>query len=258
MSDGGLGRRVPKTFEHVEKYPLQALLTTQALPIPPKGVEKGLGLPSYWKTWDQGNEGACVGFGTSAMTGVTNTRQYWLRTKTSQLHKYEPWWHYREAQLVDEWDDTPPGEGTSVNAGCKVLFTQGHRRVRNGVAAAPNLAEGISAYRWATNVDEMRAAIYANLAISIGVNWYRAFDSGGIKMVDNEYWVGLDANNQPRTDLGGIRGGHCVCVYRMSDRRQAFRFMNSWGTAYPPMWIPYAIMQRLLDEDGEACVITDR
>jgi hypothetical protein len=44
----------------------------------------------------------------------------------------------------------------------------------------------------------------------------------------------------------------------MSDRRGAFAFMNSWGPYYPPTWMPYSLMDRLIDEDGEAVVITDR
>lgn len=32
----------------------------------------------------------------------------------------------------------------------------------------------------------------------------------------------------PTVDLGGIRGGHCVCVYGASDRRQAVKFVNNW------------------------------
>jgi hypothetical protein len=33
---------------------------------------------------------------------------------------------------------------------------------------------------------------------------------------------------------------------------------NSWGRAYPLVWLPYAAMERLLKEDGEATLVTDR
>jgi hypothetical protein len=259
MSDG-LGRRTPTDFEHVEKYPLRELIRDplEEITVPHDNVEVGLGLPTYWKTWDQGSEGACVGFGSSSMMGVTNTRQYWLANKKTQQFKYHPRWLYQEAQLVDEWDDTPPGEGTSVNAACKILKEKGHCRVYQSVTNPVDLQQGIAAYRWATNVDEMRAALFNQKAISIGVNWYSAFDSDGIEEINGEYWVGVNSSGKPKSDLGYIRGGHCVNIYRMSDRRRAFRFMNSWGEEYPPMWLPYEVMQRLLDEDGEAAVITDR
>jgi len=247
---GGLGRREPKNFDHVASYPLSAVLSETAYVVPPDGTEKSLGLPWWWKQHDQGQEGSCVGFGCSTMMSVTNHYQRLVTEGRDLTYRYEPRWLYGEAQLVDEWSDTPPEEGTSVNAGCKILKDVGHRRVQNGVAGEPNLASGISAYRWATTVDELRAAIYSGLAVAIGVNWYSDFDQPVYK--DSEWWIGQKSN------LGSIRGGHCVGLFRMSDRRQAFRFMNSWGDAYPPVWLPYAVMQRLIDENGEAVAITDR
>jgi hypothetical protein len=242
---GPLGRRTPPDFEHVAKFALAEL----ALPVPGP-TEKSLGLPVYWKLWDQGQEGSCVGYGTSAMSGITNTRQLRLANPNSSTTlRFAPHWLYEQAQLVDEWGDTPPEEGTSVRAACDVLRVQGHRRVRYGVAQAVDAKWGISANRWATTVDEVRAAIYADLAVSIGISWYSNFDNP--VMFDNELWVG-------RSALGSVRGGHCVALYRMSDRRQAFRLMNSWGPEYPPVWLPYTVLERLISEDGEVVVISDR
>lgn|SRR5574342_24021 len=245
-----LGRRIPKDFNHVVKYPLSALISdpTTELVVPTYPTEKALGLPWWWKQHDQGNEGACVGFGCSAMMSITNHLQRLRNTGQNITYRYDSRWLYIEAQFVDEWLDTPPAEGTSVNAACKILNNRGHRRIQNSVVGPENLASGITAYRWATTVDEIRAAIYANLAVAIGVNWYSNFDNPVI--INNERWIG-------QGDLGYIRGGHCVCLLRMSDRREAFRLMNSWGEYYPPVWLPYDVMQRLIDEWGEAVVITD-
>lgn len=247
----GLGRRVPEDFEHVSRYPLLALLAdpTDELAIPPAGTEKGLGLPWWWKQHDQGSEGSCVGFGCSAMTSITNHRQRYLNTGQNITYRYASRWLYQEAQLVDDWGDTPPEEGTSVRAGCEILRARGHRRVQRGVLGPENVANGISTYRWATNHNEVRAAIYGNLAVAIGVNWYRAFDAPFTK--NGEKWISIPPANT-------IRGGHCVCLYRMSDRREAFRMMNSWNGSYPPVWISYADLDRLLSEEGEVVVVTDR
>lgn len=252
MSDKPLGRRAPPNLDHVVAYPLRTLITQDVLPVPPAGTEKSLGLPWWWKQHDQGFEGSCVGFGSSAMMSVTNHYQRLETTGRDITYRYAPRWLYSQAQLVDEWGETPPEEGTSVRASCQILHEKGHRRVQNGVEGPVMTEHGISAYRWATTVDEMRAALYAGLAVSIGVNWYSGMDdpylhdpySGVV-----EYWIDVK---------GSVRGGHCLCVFRMSDRRQAFRLMNSWGGAYPPVWISYSHMQRLLDEQGEAAVITDR
>jgi hypothetical protein len=246
-----LGRRTPPNFEHVSRYPLMSLITdpTSSLYIPPYPRERSLGLPWWWKQHDQGQEGACVGFGCSAMSSITNRMQRYANTGQWMTYRYANRWLYLEAQLVDPWGDTPPEEGTSVEAAAKTLRNQGHRRVQSGKIGPVMPEHGISAYRWAQNHDEIRAALWANLAVAIGVNWYNAFFAPYQK--DDELWIDIPPGNQ-------VAGGHCVCLYRMSDRRQAFRFMNSWGASYPPVWIGYDTMDRLINEYGEAVVITDR
>lgn len=252
MSEKPLGRRPSPNLNHVAAYPLSALIADPAhvLTIPPPGTEKGLGLPWWWKQHDQGAEGACVGFGSSAMMSITNHYQRLIETGSNVTYKYASRWLYLEAQLVDEWSETPPEEGTSVRASCEILRNVGHRRVQGTFVNEASLAHGVSTYRWATTVDEVRAAIYGGLAVSIGVVWYTNFDSP--VLYNNELWIGRAA------DLGSVRGGHCVCLYRMSDRRRAFRIMNSWGPAYPPVWVSYDVTDRLIDEWGEFAVITDR
>ena len=251
MSDKPLGRRTPPDLNHAAHYPLSTLITdpTHALVVPPAGTEKSLGLPWWWKQHDQGQEGSCVGFGSSAMMSVTNHYQRLKQTGQDITYRYAARWLYGEAQIVDEWPETPPAEGTSVRASCQILQQQGHRRVQKGVTGPVVLEHGISTYRWASTIDEIRAAIYGGLAVSIGVTWYSGFDNPLI--VNNERWL-------PSSNLGWVRGGHCVCLYRMSDRRQGFCLMNSWGAAYPPTWIKYMTMQDLLADWGEAAVITDR
>lgn len=227
---------MPTDWSHVEKYPLRATLVTTV----PIKVEKTLKLPSWHWTHDQGAEGACVGFGSSMMMSILNKR------------RYVPHWLWNEAKAIDEWPETNPGdnEGTSVRAACDILRTKGHlRKYKKWFILGPQVNDGILANRWATTVDEMRAAINTGTPISIGVNWYSNFDTP--QQVGKEYWVG-------QKDLGAIRGGHCVCIYGASDRRQAFRLKNSWGRNYPLTWLPYNTMQRLLNEYGEATLVTDR
>jgi hypothetical protein len=85
--------------------------------------------------------------------------------------------------------------------------------------------------------------------VVLGVNWYGNFDHPAKK--GSRWWIG-------EGELGDIRGGHCICVYRASDAMQAVGIVNNWGTNYPLVMLPYATLQRLLDEQGEATMITDR
>lgn len=227
-----LGRRTPTDWQHVEKYPMRAVMRSSVAT-----VNNTLKLPGWHWSHDQGHEGSCIGHGSSMMMSLLNGR------------RYNPLWLWDRSKEIDEWADTNPGDdnGTSVRASCDVLRDQGHVRVYAGQDRPVALKEGISENRWATTVDEMRSALAQSIPVSIGVNWYTRFDSpeGG--------WMARKGD-----DLGTIRGGHCLCVYGASDRYQAFRAKNSWGRSYPLVWLPYEIMERLLNEDGEASLVVDR
>lgn len=226
-----LDRRAPADDKHVQRYPFSAAPPARPVPVtlgvnwydafdrPVKignrwwiaagtsalGRVRGghcvcakpdslLDQTGWHVFYDQGREGACVGFGSSRMMTLLNRCRYDAR------------WLWNQAKQIDEWPDTNPGDdnGTSVRAAMDVLRAQGHRR--NGAAAAA-LAEGIAANRWARTVDEIRAALASPL----------------------------------------------------HDRLQAIPVLNSWGRSYPQkVWMPYTVLERLLREDGEATVVTDR
>jgi len=184
-SRGGLGRRVPTDDKHLRRYPL----TAGTMPTTPTPVCIGINwyrafdrpieqnnsawLPGarfdwggirggheicikppalddtagWWRYYNQGSEGACVGFALSRMMSLLNRERY----DAMRL--------YREAQLVDDWADTPPEEGTSGRAGCDILRLRGAWRMKRGVSVGPDPADGISANRWARNVDEIAACL---------------------------------------------------------------------------------------------------
>jgi hypothetical protein len=190
----GLGRRVPTDWEHVERYPLTAArleeITTprpivigvnwysnfdepvkdsaghywigkgdlgrvrggHCVCLKPKGVTDNT---TWWDFYDQGAEGACVGFGSSRMMSLLNRERYFAR------------WLWDKAKMTDEWSDTNPGDdnGTSVRAALSVLKDQGHVtwksayeplnvdwRSRDNLTA--DASKGISAYRWVTSMDD--------------------------------------------------------------------------------------------------------
>ncbi len=226
-----LGRRPPSDWKHVESYPLSALPPRQV----PRGVPVVLGINWYenfdrpqrdgtrywigrgdlgsirgghaicckpngiedprawWTYYNQGSSEACVGFSWSRAMSLLNRRRY-----------VAPWL-YEQAQLVDEYPDTPPAGGSSVRAGGDVLRVQGHERIYRGKTYPPNPNEGITANRWATSADEVRSAL----------------------------------------DLPSSHPG--------------IPLLQSWGTGYPHIvYLPDEVLDRLLREDGEAAIPTDR
>ncbi len=232
MTEHGLGRRpLPEgETKHLERYGLREVGVDT--------VERTLKLPyQYRLKYNQGEEGACVGFALSWAMSILNRKFYSARDL------------YLLAQTVDEW----PGEGysgTSVRAGCDVLRTRGHKlQHRHNHVHDWDTAHGIERNEWCSNLDQLRACIANGVPVVMGTNWYQGMDRPEKR--GNEWWL-------PSTNMGRIRGGHAWCIYAASDRRQACKMTNSWGKDYPLTWVPYALLERLLNEDGEATVITDR
>ena len=235
FEDFGLGMRPAPDTKHLDLYPIR-----QMMPTTVEHVEDTLPLPYRYRVgYNQGREGACVGFASSWMMSILNRRYY-------NAH-----WLYKEAQKIDEW----VGEaysGTSVRAGMDVLRTVGHRQVlKNRPDLPPDRKHGILENRWAKSVDEVRTCIAKGTPVVLGVDWMSNFDRPVQK--GREFWIG-------EGNLGNVRGGHAIVLYGASDRRQAVKLCNSWGKVYPLVYMPYTTLQRLLDGiqwPGEATVVTD-
>jgi hypothetical protein len=169
---------------------------------------------------DQGAEGACVGFGWAHELAARPVVAAFVTNELARLI-------YREAQRVDEWPgEAPAYEGTSVLAGAKTARLLGH----------------IPEYRWAFGLDDLKLAVgYAGPAV-IGVNWYEGM---------------IEPDRGMITPSGSIVGGHCVAVVGISMSRQDFTILNSWGAGWGSNGrtrISWSDMERLLDEQGEACI----
>jgi hypothetical protein len=164
---------------------------------------------SWYRFYDQGEEGRCVEFATLRERSHANRVKYDITSK----------WHYFQMQYLDEWPGgsypgaTPIYEGTSVRAAGEYMLHQGPIRARAlgrpvTYEDAPRLVrpeDGINTYRWATSWDDVRAVLRVP-------SWYP-----GVPLV------------------------------------------NSWGTSYPHEVILLdAAGERLLSEDGEFSVVTDK
>lgn len=235
----GLGRRnnVGVSFPRMASHPQGLIAGTTFV------VNHRLDLPyQYVPKYDQGQEGACVGFAWSWAMSILNRRFYAARKL------------YLEAQLIDPYDDTPPEEGTSTVAGAQILMRQGHWRFARGMTFPMALIDGIQSYRMAMTVDEIRMGISLGVPVVLGIDWYSNFDSpvwGDFGAGGNRWWIG-------RGQLGSVRGGHAICCFGARDDIEAFTLVNSWGQNYPIVNIPYGTVQRLLSDGGDAIVPVDR
>lgn len=231
----GLGARISESKPWADKYPLRLGETADA-------VERTLGFAQAWREYYyQNGTNGCVGYSTSEAATYLNRR------------RFDPEWLWNEAKKIDYWPETNPGdnEGTSVAAAMDVLRTQGHVYVKRGVAQAPSKQWGIDENRWATSVGDIRTSIAKGVPVVMGTWWFGDFDSPQQKE-NGEWFCGQE--NWERSER---RGGHAYMFNAASDRRQAFRTPNTWGVDWPQVWFPYSVVERLLDMDGEATLITD-
>lgn len=181
----------------------------------------------YWNAsgwWgDQGSTPRCVGYAWA----------HWLEdgpvTHKGPSPIVGPSAIYTEAQKVDEW----PGEdydGTSVRAGAKVLQSKGF----------------IKSYHWAITLTEIVATLLTIGPMVVGMNWYESMfepDEAGLLHVG-----------------GSVAGGHAFKLDGINLRHSLVRVKNSWGRDWGNngfAYLHFGDLERLLAEDGEACVATE-
>lgn len=214
----GLGRRYAPD-DRDRRFPMRLVL--------PSTIAPGTRHYPPGPVLDQGNTGTCVG---QAWRGWLNGAP--LMTKTGQ----DAFSIYDQCIVNDEWSDNdvdPDRQfGTSVRAGAKVLQAAGH----------------VSSYVWAYRVEDVRAFLLSGQGTLVfGTNWYN-----GMFDVDRNGFVNL---------TGRIAGGHAYKATGWSDTQEAVRCQNSWGTGFGQkgrFWLRANDLQRLLDEQGEACAAVER
>lgn len=240
---GGLGRRKPKDWKHVETHPL----TATTLPPPPTPVVLGINWYSAMDSpvklsdgrWWVGRKadgspaslgnvrgGHCIAIRPESTQDTTKWVSWYNQGSTGECvgfgssramswvnrRRYDPVWLYMQATLIDEYPgDLDPNSGTSVRAAMEILRTKGHRVVYGTTTYPEEVGQGISAYRWATTSDQVLQVL---------------------------------GQEGRASSYAGVHGVPLV---------------NSWGSGYPAtVWLPLTVLDRLLSEDGEAAVPVDK
>jgi hypothetical protein len=180
---------------------------------------------------DQGSEGACVGFGWTAELAATPV--------IYPVDDRFAFTLYRLAQTEDRAMGNNFDGGASVLAGAKACVNQGY----------------VKQYHWAFTVDEVIDAVIRKGPVVLGINWYES-------MYTTQPWP----DGAHVVDVHGrLAGGHCIVangyVPDYPGLGEVVVLTNSWG----PGWgngtgsalLRRADLERLLAEQGEACVATD-
>lgn len=211
--------RIPHFDERSRNYGVRSLFGTAA-PVRRRRVWRVREVPL-----DQGQEGACVGFAWAGELAATPVQDQVSDAYARDL--------YVKARAEDRDMGNFWPEGASVLAGVKALVAEGK----------------VSKYYWAFGADQVIDTLVRKGPVVLGINWY-------------------DGMYSPRLDLcevsGAVVGGHAIMcngyIPNHRDYGEVVVLTNSWG----PLWgtngsafLRVTDLDRLLREDGEACVPTD-
>lgn len=227
LSNPGLGRKFAPD-ERDLNYPMRAVVPGLAFS----------GFKYWWDSgaWlDQGSTSTCVGHGWA----------HWVEdSPITPEGTIDPFWIYRECCKVDEWTDNDDGDtdfGTSVRAGAKVLMADGK----------------ISSYTWAFDLQTIIDAVGYRGGVVVGTNWYSSmFNTRPVRYDDGTYRQSIII-----APSSYVVGGHCYVLNGVNTDLKFFRVKNSWGRSWGSRGracIPFQDMERLIQEDGEACMAVQR
>lgn len=208
-------------------FPVQGALNAEQQKL----ISKKWTAPEGTPVLDQGREGACVGF------GVTHELIFYpvpIRGLDNGFAREKIYW---VAQEADPWPGGSYPNASPVYEGTSVLY---------GVKAAADLGY-YKQYSWATSEKELALGVgYLGPAI-IGVDWYEGMfepDSNGF----------IHAS-------GDKAGGHCCLIIGVNVKSGYYTIRNSWGSGWGDggnAKISRTDMASLMDDNGEACIVTQR
>lgn len=181
--------------------------------------------------FDQGREGACVGF---ALGHELAARPAEVSGLDYNYLIQEIYW---EAQKIDPWeggaypDANPRYDGTSVLAGVKRVQKLGW----------------IEGYRWAFNIEDVLYGLGHNGPAVLGVAWY-----------DSMYTPDENGFIKP---TGNLVGGHAILARAVNVREGYVTLRNSWGKDWGKdgdCYITFEDLEALLKQNGECCFLLKR
>lgn len=177
---------------------------------------------------DQGSEGRCVVFGWGNELAATPHR---YDINDDWCNQHWPLVVAKDREMGNDFSD-----GASVLAGAKTMRMLGN----------------IKSYRWGFGIDDVLQHLSRRGPVLLGINWYSSMYSTG-----DDGLVTVD---------GERVGGHCILANGIWPKHPLFDtdvvlWTNSWGPSYGIHgrgYVPTDTLSRLLKEDGEACMATDR
>lgn len=212
-----------------ETQHLKSLPTSVNLIVPPVG--------------DQGGEGSCVAWGTTYASRSTSYQNTNGGTYSTSTNIFSPEYVYNQIKSSSDC-----GSGAYTTTGLDLLINQGvctwdampYTDVDCDVfpnATQTAIAANYKISSYATvplTVDAIKEQLAAGKIVVVAGSVYSAFMSLGYDQII-------------KTAKGRVYGGHCYACVGYDDSKNAFKFMNSWGTSWATDgfgWLDYNIMYK--------------
>lgn len=187
----------------------------------PSSVDNTLSFPV---PGDQGSQKNCAAWavGYSLKSGSEIVKRNWSRTSTA--HCFSPSYVFNQL-------NGGTGNGISIAYTFNLVVSQGvcslnyfpynasdYTTQPTDVQKAAAAMYKAQSWNGIIGISTIKSYIANNQGVVIGINVYPDFDD-----ISSE-------NEIYDTVYGTLRGGHAVCLIGYDDSRNAFKFINSWGT----------------------------
>jgi len=173
---------------------------------------------------DQGDEGTCVGFASSA-----GMKEYQEKLDYGRMIELSPRFVYNECKKID---GMPNEEGTTIRAAMEILHKKGicrerywpyapHQKDRPKKGASKDAKRfKVLTYARILNINELKLSLVLKGPCVIGVVVFSGmFEAkAGVIPMPGKY----------EKDLGG----HAICPVAYDDRKKLIKFKNSWSAKW--------------------------
>jgi C1A family cysteine protease len=200
---------------------------------------------------DQGGEGSCVAWGTTYAGRSTDWQSTHTAAWSQAVNIFSPEYVYNQIKAKKSC-----GSGSYVTTGLNLLKSQGVCTWSSmpytdvDCSLLPTTAQKTEAANY-------KIAGYSTVAITPAA--FKSFLATGKPIIVagsvNSDFVNLASGAVLTTMKGRVLGGHCYCVVGYDDNKQAFKFMNSWGTSWATAGFGYISYTTMAKWWNEAYVI---
>jgi C1A family cysteine protease len=199
---------------------------------------------------DQGQQGACVAWGTTYAGRSTEWQRTHAAAWSKSVNIFSPAYVYNQIKISSDC-----GSGSYVTDGLSLLQSKGvclwnTMPYTTTCSAKPTTAQNTEAAKYKTGgysavsitTTAIKNALAAGHPVIVAGNVNTAFENLASGAVLGKF-------------SGSSLGGHCYCVVGYDDSKSAFKFMNSWTTSWATGGFGYISYSYITKWWSEAYVI---